>query len=98
MNNITKETRKESFEKIQLKKKCKLIYEQLGSGEYTARELAIKMHNEIDEDGNRLIRTAERQETAPRLTELVDLGLVEVIKKKYDEISGCNVAVYRRSK
>lgn len=76
MNNITKETRKESFEKIQLKKKCKLIYEQLGSGEYTARELAIKMYNTKDQDGNRLIRTSERQETAPRLTELANLGLV----------------------
>lgn len=97
MNNITKETRKESFEKIQLKKKCKLIYEQLGSGEYTARELAIKIYNTTDEDGNRLIRTAERQETAPRLTELVDLGLVKAIDKKYDELSGCKVAIYKRN-
>ncbi len=96
MNNITKQTRKESFERIQLKKKCKLIYEQLGSGEYTARELAIKMHNTKNEEGNRLLRTAERQETAPRLTELVELDLVKVIKKKYDEISGCSVAVYKR--
>lgn len=96
MNEITKQTRKESFEKIPLKKKCKLIYEQLGNGEYTARELAIKMYNTKDEDGNRLLRTAERQETAPRLTELVELDLVETTKKKYDEISGCNVAVYKR--
>ena len=96
MNKITKQTRKESFEKIQLKKKCKLIYEQLGSGEYTARELAIKLHNTKDEEGNRLLKTDARQETAPRLTELVDLDLVEVIKKKYDKESGCSVAVYKR--
>lgn len=96
MNNITKQTRKESFEKTQLKKKNKLIYEQLGNGEYTARELAIKMYNTKDKDGNRLLRTAERQETAPRLTELAKLDLVEVIKKKYDKESGCSVAVYRR--
>lgn len=96
MNKITKETRKESFEKIQLKKKNKLIYEQLGSGEYTARELAIKMYNTTDEEGKRLLRTAERQETAPRLTELVKLNLVKIVSKKYDEISGCNVAVYKR--
>lgn len=96
MNNITKETRKESFEKLKLKKKSKLIYENLEDGEYTARELAIKMHNTFDEDGKRLLRTAERQETAPRLTELVELGLIEATKKKYDEISGCNVAVYKR--
>lgn len=96
MNNITKETRKESFEKLQLKKKSKLIYENLGDKEYTARELAIKMHNTFDEEGNRLLRTSERQETAPRLTELVELGLIETVNKKYDEISGCNVAVYRK--
>lgn len=54
------------------------------------------MHNKKDKDGNRLLRTAERQETAPRLTELAKLDLVEVIKKKYDKESGCSVAVYRR--
>lgn len=96
MNEITKHTRKGSFEKIQLKKTCRIIYEQLGDGEYTARELAIKMYNTKDEDGNRLIRTEARQETAPRLTELVKLDLVEPINEKYDEISGRNVAVYKR--
>lgn len=96
MNDITKQTRKESFEKIQLKKKCKLIYEQLGSGEYTARELAIKMYNTKDEEGKRLLKTNARQETAPRLTELVEKELVEVVKKKYDKESGCSVAVYKR--
>lgn len=89
MNNITKETRKESYKKIQLKKKTKLIYEQL-DGEMTARELAKKLYkmNEIE--------TPTRQETAPRLTELVGMGLIEVIKKKYDEKSKCNVAVYKK--
>lgn len=43
MNNITRETRKESFGKIQLKRKCKLIYDNL-DGEYTARELANKLY------------------------------------------------------
>ena len=90
MSDITKQTRKESFNKIQLKNK------QLGSGEYTARELAIKMYNTKDKEGKRLLRTAERQETAPRLTELIKLDLVEVVKKRYDKISGCNVAVYKR--
>ena len=54
------------------------------------------MHNLFDEDGNRLLRTAERQEVAPRISELVDDGLVKVVGKKYDEISGCNVAVYKK--
>ena len=93
---ITRQTRKESFEKTKSKKKCKLVYEQLGSGEYTARELAIKMYNTKDEEGNRLLKTNARQEIAPRLTELVDSDLVEVVKKKYDQESKCSVAVYKR--
>lgn len=44
MNNITKETRKESFKKLNIKKKTQIIYENLEDGEYTARELAIKLH------------------------------------------------------
>lgn len=96
MNYITKQTRKESFEKVQLKNKNKIIYEQLGDGEYTARELATKMYNTKNKEGKRLLRTAERQETAPRLTELVKLDLVEVVKKKYDKESNCRVAVYKR--
>ena len=43
-----------------------------------------------------LTRTAERQETAPRLTELVEYDLVEVVGKKFDSISNCKVAVYKR--
>lgn len=43
MNNITKETRKESYKKLELKKKSKLIYDNL-DGEYTARELANKLY------------------------------------------------------
>ncbi len=42
MNQTTKETRKESFKKIELSGKTKLIYEEL-EGEMTARELAKKL-------------------------------------------------------
>lgn len=105
MNSITKETRKESFEKLKLKKKCKLIYDQLGEGEYTARELAIKMYNTIDKEENRLLRTAERQETAPRLTELVELGLVEAtglsdreVRRQISELKKQRVVLYSSSR
>ena len=43
MENITKETRKESYKKLELKRKSKLIYDNL-DGEYTARELANKLY------------------------------------------------------
>lgn len=42
MNTITKETRKESYKKIELAGKTKLIYEELDT-EMTARELAKKL-------------------------------------------------------
>jgi hypothetical protein len=43
VDNITKETRKESYKKLELKRKSKLIYDNL-DGEYTARELANKLY------------------------------------------------------
>lgn len=43
MDNITKETRKESYKKLELKRKSQLIYDNL-DGEYTARELANKLY------------------------------------------------------
>lgn len=42
MNQITRETRKESLKKIELSGKTKLIYEELEE-EMTARELAKKL-------------------------------------------------------
>lgn len=96
MSNITALTRKEALAKLETKNKYKLIYEQLGDKEYTARELATKMYNAFDDDGKRLLKTQARQEVAPRLTELEQMGLVEAVRKKYDEESGCKVAVYRK--
>lgn len=90
MNNITNQTRKESYSKLDTNTKRKLIYEELGQAELTARELATKMYK------NKLIETPSRQEIAPRLTELEKLEKIEVIKKKYDEKSNCRVAVYKR--
>lgn len=98
MSNITTQTRKESYKKLDNNRKRKLIYECLENGEYTARELAIKMHNTIDKNGDRLLETEARQEVAPRLTELEKLGLIETVSKKQDNRSGRKVAVYRKNK
>lgn len=54
----------------------------------TAREVAVILYNQG------LLRSNERQATAPRLTELVDDGRVVIIGKRFDEISLRNVAVY----
>jgi hypothetical protein len=42
VGQITQETRKESFEKLEINKKEKIIYDNLDK-EYTARELATKL-------------------------------------------------------
>lgn len=96
MNNITTQTKSESYKKLDSSRKRKLIYECLENGEYTARELAKKMYRIIDKNGERLLETEARQEVAPRLTELEKLGLVEVVDKRQDERSGRKVAVYKR--
>lgn len=96
MNNITTQTKLESYKKLDSSRKRKLIYECLENGEYTARELAKKMYRTIDKNGERLLETESRQEVAPRLTELEKLGLVEVVDKRQDERSRRKVAVYRK--
>lgn len=96
MNNITTQTKKDSYKKLDSSRKRKLVYECLEDKEYTARELAKKMYRIIDKNGERLLETEARQEVAPRLTELEKLGLVEVVDKRQDERSGRKVAVYRK--
>jgi len=44
MNEILKETRKQSYKKTNLKTKTKLVLEELGNKELTARELATEMY------------------------------------------------------
>lgn len=44
MNEILKETRKQSYKNPNLKTKTKLVLEELGNEELTARELARKMY------------------------------------------------------
>ena len=89
--SITTDTRWESFEKLDRQTMYNLILNTLESYKedgLTARELAVKLYNQG------FIKSNERQATAPRLTELVDEGILVVIGKRVDEISRKNVAVY----
>ena len=70
----------------------KWILEVLGDSEMTAREIAIVLHNRC------LIPLPIRQATAPRLTELVRKGKVEVVGIKVDEESKKTVGIYRSKK
>lgn len=92
MNSTTLETRQLSFTDIQDKKKKRYeqILNRLSNREMTAKEVAVEMF----ELG--MIASTERNYTAPRLTELEQMGYVEVIGKKKCEWTGKMVAVYRR--
>jgi len=83
---ITNETRAESYICVnkniryaQIKQLLKAVFP---SG-LTCRELANKLGFD------------ERNYTAPRCTELVNKGQLEVIGKRYDPKTNRNVAVYR---
>ena len=88
---ITQQTRQMSFEDIKTKRKTRYeqILDRLMTGVKTAKEIAVELY-ELE-----LIPNTERNYTAPRLTELEEMELVEVIDKKKCEYSGKTVAVYK---
>lgn len=91
MSYITSQTRQMSFNDIQEKKKIR--YEQILNRldkPKTAKEIAIELY----ELG--IIPTAERNYTAPRLTELEKRGIVKAVSKKKCEWTGKTVAVYEK--
>lgn len=85
----TLETRSESNETIDKKKRYKQIIEVLKGKQMTAKEIAVEMCN------RGYIPTSERNFTAPRLTELSKNGIVEPCGKQRCSYTGKTVAVYR---
>ena len=88
---ITKITRQMSFEDIKSKRKIRYeqIIDRLMTGEKTAKEIAVELFD------LQLIPSTERNYTAPRLTEVEQMGIVEVVGKKKCSYSGKMVAVYK---
>lgn len=88
---ITQQTRQLSFEDIKQKRKIRYeqILDRLLTGIKTAKEIAVELY----ELG--IIPSTERNYTAPRLTELEKMGLVQVIDKKKCDYTGKMVAVYQ---
>lgn len=91
MSYITSKTRQMSFYDIQEKQKIRYeqILDRLDSPK-TAKEIAIELY-EIG-----IIPSAERNYTAPRLTELEKRGIVKAVSKKKCEWTGKTVAVYEK--
>lgn len=86
--HTTLDTRRESNENVDRKKRYREILECLGKHKMTAKEVAVEMF----ERG--YIPSTERNFTAPRLTEMCQNGQVEVVGKKKCQYTGKTVAVY----
>ena len=89
--SITEETRRESYELVDAKTVRRKVLSILkkSSAPITAHEIAKELH------GQHLVPYPVRQAVAPRLTELVDSGSVEVVGKVFDAETQRNVALYR---
>ena len=88
--NPTLETRSESYECIDKRKRYSEIIEIMKYFDrpMTAKEIAVEMYR------RGYTPTAERNFTAPRLTEMSEKGIVEPIGKKVCSYTGRKVAVY----
>lgn len=89
--SITTDNRFDSYIKVDKTKLYGMIINTLkenNCNSMTAREIAIVLNNKG------LIINNDRQAVQPRLTELVDKNIVEVVGKKFDSITKRNVAVY----
>jgi len=88
--NPAAETRAEAHEKVDKAKRyrqIKTVLRVYKKGR-TAKQIAVIMYKKG------VIPTAERNFTAPRLTELVEKGEVEPIGKTFCEYTGKKVTVY----
>ena len=86
---VTFDTRAESNETVDRNKRYQQIIDCLTEKDkQTAKELAVMMHKKG------FIPTAERNFTAPRLTEMSQIGIVEPVGKTKCKWTGKTVAVY----
>lgn len=92
MNEITKETRRESYDAIlpKVKERARLVLETLGGRNMTVSEIT----EELVKAGK--IPYFNRNYVAPRLTELKDMGIVETCGRRKATRSDATEAVWRR--
>ena len=93
MNEITKETRRESYDAIlpKVKDRARLVPETLGSRSMTVSEIT----EELVAAGR--IPYFNRNYVAPRLSELKDMGIVETCGRRKATRSDATEAVWRRT-
>lgn len=92
MDETTMETRRESHEAIvpEKSRRAALILEVLGDGKMTVDDIV----NALIARGR--ITTFDRNFVAPRLTEMKDAGIIEVVGKKISDRSGKRIAVWAK--
>jgi len=91
MDNITKETRRESYYTVltTLTERHKAVLTILKEcGDMTAQEIATELYK------RGITHTDERNFSAPRLTELADKGLVQAVGKKICGKTGRSVTIW----
>lgn len=90
--SVTSQNRRESHKKIDKSRWyseiIRLLKEDVNKDGLTAREVSQRLYIKG------FSMSAERQASHPRLTELCEKGVIEVVGKKKDEITDRNVAVY----
>jgi predicted transcriptional regulator len=87
----TRETRRESFEKVkpEIPNRRALILQILEKGPKTAHEIVEALLN------RKVIPYYDRNFVSPRLTELKEMGEVEVVGKKYEGRTDRKVALWK---
>ena len=88
--NTTFETRAESHEKVDKRKRYKQILEIMTSNKepMTAKEISFEMFK------RGYTPTSERNFSSPRITELLKDGTLDVVGKKKCKFTGKTVSVY----
>lgn len=84
------ETKIDSYNQIDAKQRQEQVLEVLGDEMLTAKEIAVKMY----EKG--YTTNDERNNSAPRINELMNLDLIEVCGKKTCEYTGKTVAIFKK--
>jgi hypothetical protein len=84
-NSVTSDTRLESFLKRPINPRSRQILYTLGNRQMTARQLAYEM-------GFKDLNAVK-----PRLTEMKSQGLIIADAVAYDELTGRNVALWRKA-
>ena len=86
---VTKQTRIASYRKTEKQPKRQLVLEVLGERQLTAREIAVEMYQ------LGMLPYPARAIIQPRITELLELGILETVGYKLDTETDRKVAVYK---